>query len=91
MGLDGVAGSAVSALRAFLGRTAAGFAIFGEEDPPEQQSRWPKEPSGILNRAERSVALWSRGELLAYGGASALRARAQALRELDVVRPPRLG
>jgi hypothetical protein len=31
-----------------------------------------------LNQSERSVALWSRGELLAYGGASARRALAQA-------------
>jgi hypothetical protein len=73
-----LAGSAVSAFRAFLGRTAAGFAIFGEGDPPEQRSWWPKESFGILNRAERSVALWGRGELLAYGGASALRVLAQA-------------
>ncbi len=78
MGPDGAAGSAVSAFRAFLGRTAAGFAIFGDGDAPEQRSWWPEEPFGILNRAERSVALWSRGELLAYGGASALRALAQA-------------
>jgi protein-L-isoaspartate(D-aspartate) O-methyltransferase len=77
LGPDGAAGSAVCAFRAFLGRTVAGFAIFGEGDPPEQRSWWPAEPFGILNRAERSVAFWSRGELLAYGGASALRALAQ--------------
>jgi protein-L-isoaspartate(D-aspartate) O-methyltransferase len=87
MGPDGAAGSAVSAFRAFLGRTAADFRIFGEGDPPEQRP-WPRTkpfgivlpagPFGILHQAERSVALWSRGELLAYGGASALRALAQA-------------
>jgi protein-L-isoaspartate(D-aspartate) O-methyltransferase len=87
LGPDGAAGSAVSAFRAFLGRTAAGFTIFGEGDPPEQRP-WPRTkpfgivlpagPFGILHQAERSVALWSRGELLAYGGASALRALAQA-------------
>ena len=45
----------------------------------EEERRWlPAEPFGILDRAEPSVALWSRGELLAYGGASAMRALAQA-------------
>jgi hypothetical protein len=78
MGWDGAAGSAVSAFRAFLGRTAAGFAIFGDGDPPEQRPWLPAEPFGILHQAERSVAQWSRGELLAYGGASAMRALAQA-------------
>jgi protein-L-isoaspartate(D-aspartate) O-methyltransferase len=77
-GWNGAAGGAVSAFRAFLGRTAAGFAIFGEGDPPEPRPWLPAEPFGILNQPERSVALWSRGELLAYGGASALRALAQA-------------
>ena len=77
-GWNGAAGGAVSAFRAFLGRTAAGFAIFGERDPPEPRPWLPAEPFGILNQSERSVALWSRGELLAYGGASALRALAQA-------------
>jgi protein-L-isoaspartate(D-aspartate) O-methyltransferase len=78
MGWDGAAGSAVIAFRAFLGRTAAGFAIFSEGDPPEPRPWLPAEPFGILNQSERSVALWSRGELLAYGGASAMRALAQA-------------
>ena len=77
-GWNGAAGGAVSAFRAFLGRTAAGFAIFGEGDPPEPRPWLPAEPFGILNQSERSVAHWSRGELLAYGGASALRALAQA-------------
>ena len=77
-GWNGAAGGAVSAFRAFLGRTAAGFAIFGEGDPPEPRPWLPAEPFGILHQSERSVALWSRGELLAYGGASALRALAQA-------------
>jgi hypothetical protein len=78
MGPDGAAGSAVSAFRAFLGRTAAGFAIFGDGDPPEERPWLPAEPFGILDRAEHSVALWNRGELLAYGGASAMRVLAQA-------------
>jgi protein-L-isoaspartate O-methyltransferase len=63
--------------RAFLGRTAAGFAIFSEGDPPVQRPL-QEEPFGILNEAERSVALWSRGELFDYGGASAMQALAQA-------------
>jgi protein-L-isoaspartate(D-aspartate) O-methyltransferase len=78
IGPAGADGSTVIAFRAFLGRTAAGFAIFGDGDPPEPRPWLPAEPFGILDRAERSVALWSRGELLAYGGASALRALAQA-------------
>jgi protein-L-isoaspartate(D-aspartate) O-methyltransferase len=78
MAPEGAAGSAVGAFRAFLGRTAAGFAIFGDREPPEPRPWLPAEPFGILHQAERSVALWSRGELLAYGGASAMRALAQA-------------
>jgi hypothetical protein len=77
-GWNGAAGGAVSAFRAFLGRTAAGFALFGEGDPPEPRPWLPAEPFGIVNQSERSVALWSRGELLAHGGASAMRALAQA-------------
>jgi hypothetical protein len=78
LGPDGAAGSAVCAFRAFLGRTAAGFATFGDGDPPEPRPWLPAKPFGILHRAERSVALWSRGELLSYGGASAMQALAQA-------------
>jgi len=78
MGPDGAAGSAVSAFCAFLGRTAAGFAIFGDGDPLEQRPWLPAEPFGILDQAEHSVALWSRGALLAYGGASAMRALVHA-------------
>lgn len=77
-GPDGTAGSAVIAFRAFLGRTAADFAIFGDGAPPEPRPWLPAEPFGIVHQAERSVALWSRGELLAYGGESALRTLAQA-------------
>lgn len=77
-GADGEAGSAVCAFRAILGRTASGFAIFGEGDPPEPRAWLPAERFGILNEAEPSVALWSRGELLSYGGASAMRTLAQA-------------
>ena len=68
----------MSAFRAFLGRTAEGFAIFGDGEPPEQRPWLPAEPFGILDQAERAVALWSRGELLAYGGAIAMQALAQA-------------
>jgi hypothetical protein len=64
--------------RAFLGRTAADFAIFGGGDPPEPRPWWPPEPFGIPHQAERSIALWSRNEVLAYGGASAMRTLAQA-------------
>jgi hypothetical protein len=46
LGPDGVAGSAVSAFRAFLGRTAADFVIFGEGDPPEERPWLPTEPFG---------------------------------------------
>jgi hypothetical protein len=78
MGPDGAAGSAAAAFRAFLGRTAAYFAIFGDGDPPEERPWLPAEPFGILDQAGHSVALWSRGELLAYGGESAVRALAKA-------------
>ena len=43
-----------------------------------QQPSAPAEPFGIVNRAERSVALWNRGDLPAYGGPSALRTLVQA-------------
>ena len=54
MGPDGATGSTVSAFRAFLGRTAAGFAIFGDGEP-----LLPAEPFGILVRHLPCV---SRGE-----------------------------
>jgi hypothetical protein len=77
-GPGGAAGSAVNAFRAFLGRTAADFSIFADPDAPEPHRLAPAGSFGILNRAENCVALWSRGELLAYGGPSALRALVQA-------------
>jgi len=78
VGPGGATGNAVSAFRAFLGRTATDFAIFGDGDPAEQQPSAPAEPFGIVNCAEHSVAQWSRGELLGYGGASALRTLVRA-------------
>ena len=76
-GQKGSDDSAVAAFRAFLGRIAPGFAIFGEEEPPEQL--WlSAEPFGIVDEADRSVALWSGGELLGYGGPGAARSLAQA-------------
>jgi protein-L-isoaspartate(D-aspartate) O-methyltransferase len=74
MGPEGVAGSAVTAFRAFLGRTNKDFAIFGDGEPPEQRPWLPTEPFGIVDQADPSVALWSGGELLAYGGENAMRA-----------------
>jgi SAM-dependent methyltransferase len=61
MGPDGAGGSAVTAFRAFLDRTAAGFAVFGDGDPPEQRPWLPEEPFGILNEAERCGALAASG------------------------------
>lgn len=77
-GLDDAAGSAVAAFRAFLGRTAPGFAVFGDGEPPEQRPWLPAEPFGIVDEAGPSVALWRGGELLGYGGAGAMRSLAQA-------------
>lgn len=68
----GAAGSTVTAFRAFLGRTAADFAIFGDGEEPEQRPWLPAEPFGILDRVARSVAMWRQGELLSYGGESAM-------------------
>ena len=78
MGPDGMAGSAVTAFRAFLGRTAPGFAVFGEGEPPEQRPGVPAEPFGIVDAADRSVALWRDGELVGYGGPGAMRSAARA-------------
>ncbi len=71
-------GSAVAAFRAFLGRTAPNFAVFGGGEPPEQRPWLPGEPFGVVDEAERSVALWHNGELLGYGGTDALRSLARA-------------
>ncbi len=78
IGPDGAAGSAVAAFRAFLGLAAPGFAIFGEGEPPEQRPWVPAEPFGIVDEADRSVALWRDGELLGYGGAGAMQSLARA-------------
>jgi protein-L-isoaspartate(D-aspartate) O-methyltransferase len=78
MGPDGMAGSAVTAFRAFLGRTAPGFAVFGEGEQPEQRPGIPAEPFGILDAADGSVALWRAGELVGYGGPGAMRSAARA-------------
>jgi protein-L-isoaspartate(D-aspartate) O-methyltransferase len=78
IGPEGAAGSAVIAFRAFLGRTNKGFAIFGDGEPPEPRPWLPAEPFGIVDQEEPSVALWSGGEVLAYGGESAMRALVQS-------------
>jgi protein-L-isoaspartate(D-aspartate) O-methyltransferase len=78
IGLDGVTGSAVTAFRAFLGRTAPGFAVFGMGEPPEHRPGEPTEPFGIVDEADRSVALWRGGELVGYGGTGAIRSLARA-------------
>ena len=77
-GLGNAAGDAVAAFRAFLGRTAPGFTVFGDGEPPEQRPWLPTEPFGVVEEAGRSVALWRDGELLGYGGAGAMRLLAQA-------------
>jgi protein-L-isoaspartate(D-aspartate) O-methyltransferase len=77
IGPEGAAGSAVNAFRAFLARTAKGFTIFGDGETPEPRS-WPlAEPFGIVDRLDPSVALWSGGEVLAYGGVTAMRSLVQ--------------
>ncbi|HEY1412500.1 MAG TPA: hypothetical protein VGF36_10175, partial [Rhodopila sp.] len=78
IGPDGAGGSAVAAFRAFLGRTEPGFAIFGDGEPPEQRPWVPAEPFGIVDEADRSVALWRDGEVLGYGGAGAMRSLLRA-------------
>lgn len=78
IGPEGAAGSAVIAFRAFVGRTNKGFTIFGDGEPPEPRAWLPAEPFGIVDPEEPSVALWSGGELLSYGGKSAMRALVQS-------------
>ena len=77
-GLEGTAGTAEAAFRAFLGRTAPGFAVFGDGDAFEQRVWTPTEPFGIVDETDGSVALWRDGELLGYGGTSAIRSMALA-------------
>jgi len=76
-GPDGVGGG-VAAFRAFLGRVAPGFTVFGEGEPPEQRPWLPAEPFGIVDEANRSVAVWSDGELRSYGGSGAVWSFARA-------------
>ena len=71
--LADAAGSAAAAFRAFLGRVASGFAVFGTGEPLKQSARFPNEPFGIVDEVSRSAALWRHGELLGYGGTEALR------------------
>jgi len=78
MGPASTADSVVAAFRAFLGRTASNFVVFGSGEPPEQLPGLPAEPFGVVDEAECSVALWSGGELLGYGGAAAMRSLARA-------------
>ncbi len=73
--------------RAFLGRTEPGMAVF-TADAGKGRTPWQPVPPGsrpvsafgLVDEAERSVALWDGGELVGYGGhAAAVRlARAYA-------------
>lgn len=75
----GIAGSAVGAFRAFLGRTTPGFAVFGAgEPPPVWHPSAAAEPFGIVDEPGRSLASWSGGELVGYGAPNAIRAVARA-------------
>lgn len=78
VGPGDAAGSAVAAFRAFLGRVAPGFSVFGAGEPPEQRPWLPAEPFGIVDEASHSVALWRSGELIGYGGVGASRTLARA-------------
>ena len=78
IGLGYAAGGAVTAFRAFLGRTVPGFTVFGEGEPPEERPGVPVEAFGIMNKSDHSVAFWHDGELLAYGGTGAMRSLARA-------------
>lgn len=77
-GQEAPTGSAVSAFRAFLGRTTPGFATFNDREHTEQRAGRPMEPFGVVDWAGRSVALWWGGELVAYGAESPMRTLAQA-------------
>ena len=77
-GLGGAAREAVWSFRAFLGRVALGFSVFGEGEAPRWRPGSRTEPFGIVDETGRSVALWCGGELVGYGGESALRMMARA-------------
>lgn len=70
-----VGGSTVAAFRAFLGRIVTNFTVFGSNEPLELLLA---EPFGVVDEAERSVALWSAGELLGYGSTAAMRSLVRA-------------
>lgn len=74
-GVSGTADSTVAAFRAFLGRITTSFAILGSDELLKQSS---VEPFGIVDEAERSVAIWSGGELLGYGSTAAMRSLTRA-------------
>ncbi len=61
--------------RAFLGRTEPGMASFTARAGagwtpwrPVSPSSQPVPPFGLVDEADRSVALWDAGELIGYGG-----------------------
>ena len=70
---------AAAQFRAFLGRTEPGMAVF-TADAGEGWTPWrPVAPGsrsvsafGLVDEADRSVALWDGGELVGYGGRAAV-------------------
>jgi protein-L-isoaspartate(D-aspartate) O-methyltransferase len=81
---EGVAPIAAQ-FRAFLGRTEPGMASFTVEAVPGwtpwrpvPASAQPVLPFGIVDDANRSVAMWDAGELIGYGGSAASVRLAQA-------------
>ncbi len=63
----GGGGGVASALRAFLGRTEPGFAMFGERDADEVRPWERAAPFGLLDMAGGSAAAWVEGEVRGYG------------------------
>ena len=70
--------------RAFLGRTEPGMATLAEADGgwapwhAGTPSERPIPPFGLVDEADRSVALWDTGELVSYGGRAASHRLARA-------------
>jgi protein-L-isoaspartate(D-aspartate) O-methyltransferase len=66
-GYPGGAGPLAALFRAFLGRTEPGFTVFETGIPKEHRGWLFIDPFGLVDEAEKSVAVCQAGELIGYG------------------------
>jgi hypothetical protein len=78
---DEPAGAVAEMFRAFLGRTDPGFTMFEPHDITDQTPLVPAGSFGLVDEAAKAVALYAAGELMGYGGPTAIRRFARAFAE----------